>query len=354
MDDNMKKIAKISGIAAALSATVSILSYVAIRSLINVAMDRKIPKSMENVCRLISGAPKDEDFKKMQKESGAGLMSREYEIVGVTARDGVTLVGHFAPAKDAKRIIIAMHGWRSAWYNDFGMFEDFLEGNDCSVLYVEQRGQNNSGGDYMGFGLIERYDCLKWTEWVTERCGDELPIYLYGLSMGAATVLMAAGLDLPANVHGIMADSGFTSPNAIWKHIANHNLHLAYGINSAMANRICKKKIKCKADEYSTIDALKNSKVPVLLIHGTDDHFVPVRMTYENYKACTSPKRMLIVPAADHCMSYFVDKEGYEAAVIGFWRQFDNHAGHGEENDIKSEQLESIGISDTDGGVFSK
>ena len=68
---------------------------------------------------------------------------------------------------------------------------------------------------------------------------------------------------------------------------------------------------------------MRECQVPVLFIHGTDDHFVPIEMTYENYKACAAPRRLLIVPGAEHAMSYFVDKDGYEKAVKDFWKDFD-------------------------------
>ena len=77
------------------------------------------------------------------------------------------------------------------------------------------------------------------------------------------------------------------------------------------------------AKECSCIEAMQKCRVPVLFIHGTDDHFVPIEMTYENYKACTAPKRLFIVPGAEHCMSYYVDREGYEKAVMEFWNDFD-------------------------------
>ena len=142
--------------------------------------------------------------------------------------------------------------------------------------------------------------------------------------MGASTVLMAAGLDLPENVHGIMADCGFTSPHAIFKHVMENNLHLYYrGITAAIANDMCKKRIQIGTKDYSCTEALKESKVPVIFVHGTDDKFVPVEMTYENYKACTAPKRLLIVPGAEHGMSYLVNKEEYVKAVKEFWRDFD-------------------------------
>ena len=68
---------------------------------------------------------------------------------------------------------------------------------------------------------------------------------------------------------------------------------------------------------------MKECKIPVLFVHGTDDKFVPVEMTYENYKACAAPKRLLIVPGAEHGMSYLINREEYQKTVLNFWRDFD-------------------------------
>ena len=141
--------------------------------------------------------------------------------------------------------------------------------------------------------------------------------------MGATTVLMTTGLELPDNVHGVIADCGFTSPHEIWKHVVENNLHLSYGVIGNLANDICKKKIQMGTKDYSTVEAMKECKTPILFIHGTDDHFVPVEMTYENYKACTAPKRLFVVPGADHGMSYVADTQGYQAAMKDFWSTFD-------------------------------
>lgn len=320
---NIKKALKISGIAAATTAAASVTAYVTTNYLIKIALDREKPKVMQLVEQRISGSEFNNEFLNDLRVAAERLSEKTNEIVEITSHDGTSLIGHWIPCEHAKRVIIAMHGWRSTWYKDFGMIADFWEKNDCSVLYAEQRGQNNSGGDYIGFGPIERYDCLDWINWVTGRCGSEIPIYLGGVSMGATTVLMAASLALPDNVHGIVGDCGFTSPHAIWKHVANNNLHIAFGIRGAVADALYEKKIQTDTVDYSTMDALQNSSVPVMLIHGTDDHFVPVEMTYENYKACSSPKKLFVVPGADHGMSYYVDKEGYEAVIQDFWRQYD-------------------------------
>jgi len=216
-----------------------------------------------------------------------------------------------------------MHGWRSSWSRDFGVIAPFWHDHGCSVLYAEQRGQGESEGEYMGFGMLERYDCLKWAQWANENNPDNLPIYLVGLSMGATTVLMTGDLELPENVRGIMADCGFTSAHDIWKHVAEENLHLHYGLYATAANDLCKKRISIGSRECSTVDVLKQCKVPVLFIHGADDNFVPVRMTYENYAACSSEKHLLIVPGADHAMSYCVEQDRYEKAAKDFWKTYD-------------------------------
>lgn len=323
----MKKTNKIVlaalGAASAATAAAAAAAYAATKLLVKTALDREEPPIIKRAGIRISGSDENAEFREASAAAAELLKEQNCDYVEIMSHDGLKLIGHFYPCEDAKRVIIAFHGWRSSWYTDYGMITEFWHKNGCSVLYVEQRGQNGSGGEHMGFGLTERYDCIEWINWVICRCGKNIPIYLAGISMGATTVLMAADLNLPKNIHGIMADCGFTSPSAIWTHVARNNLHMAYRVTGAMANAMCKKKIRVGSEEYSTIDALKNTDIPILFVHGTDDHFVPVEMTYENYKACASPKRLLIVPGADHAMSYYVDKAGYEEAVLSFWRDFD-------------------------------
>ncbi len=291
--------------------------------LVETALNREQPRVMKHTGGLISGGQKEQAFETAAREASEHLQAQSHEQVTITGNGGVTLIGHFYPVPSPRRLIIAFHGWRSSWHYDYGLISDFWRRQNCSVLYVEQRGQNNSGGDYMGFGLAERYDCVSWVDWAVCRCGREVPIYLAGISMGAATVLMAADLDFPVPVHGIMADCGFTSPQAIWKHVARRNLHMSYWLRSRMADWLCERKIGMRAGEHSTVKALSHTQIPTLLIHGAQDHFVPVEMSYENYRACAAPKRLLIVPYADHAMSYWVDREAYERAMLEFFQSFD-------------------------------
>ena len=321
MNQTTKQMLIGSGAVVAGAAAVGVVSQSITGFLMKVALDRDLPKvrNLERARGQLSGIAGLDAFLELRGRAGKCLQQKSCKEVYIHSYDGVKLAGHWHPHPQAERVILAMHGWRSSWSDDFGVIADFWYSNRCSVLYAEQRGQNNSGGACMGFGLLERFDCREWVNWLCGQNAGDLPIYLAGVSMGAATVLMAAGSALPGNVCGIIADCGFTSPEAIWKHVARNNLHLFYGVRKLAVNEICKKRLQIGAGEYSTLEALKQCQIPVLFIHGTDDHFVPVEMTYENYKVCSGPKRLFIVPGADHGMSYVVDQAGYQATMVDFW-----------------------------------
>lgn len=313
-----------TGLAAAGAAALGYAEYAMTRQLASVAFDRECPVKVSPAARMrLTGSGDNEQFMEVLEHAARKLEAAPSVTVTVTAEDGAVLTGHWIPHRNAKRILIAMHGWRSRWSRDFGLVSDFFQKNGCSVLYPEQRAQGNSGGEYMGLGMLERFDCLEWIRWVNRTQGKKLPVYLGGISMGASTVLMTAGFDLPENVRGIIADCGFTSPDAISRHIVKNNLHLSYGLRGWTADLLCRRKIRLGTKGYSTLDALKGNRIPVLLIHGAEDSFVPVSMSYENFHACAGPKELLVVPGADHGMSYFVDPDRYEKTILIFWEKYD-------------------------------
>lgn len=323
MKINAKKLLIGSGIVAAGTAAVGTGLRAASGYFVRLAMDRQGPARMEERIEKVSGSKTNPSQMEAVIQGRAQLEAADTETVEIESHDGLRLVGHWYPAAQPKRILVAMHGWRSCWARDFGVVTPFWHANGCSVLYAEQRGQGESGGEYMGFGMLERHDCLRWAQWAQAHNPDRLPLYLVGVSMGATTVLMTGGMELPKAVRGIIADCGFTSAHAIWRHVAEENLHLRYGFYAAAANDLCKKKIQMDPRDYSTVDAMAECTVPVLFVHGTDDSFVPITMTYENYKACPGKKHLLVVPGAEHAMSYCTDRPLYEKTLLDFWKTYD-------------------------------
>lgn len=134
---------------------------------------------------------------------------------------------------------------------------------------------------------------------------------------------MAAGDILPAAVHGVIADSAYTSPRAIWQHVMGKNLHLPVRAATVIADLLCQKRLNASSGSYSTVEALKNTDVPILLIHGEDDHSSRSKWRLKTATPAPRPCKLLVVPGADHAMSYYMGRGAYEAAVRAFWEHFD-------------------------------
>lgn len=307
-----------AGVASAVGAGVTLLTG---RLLASAAVRRngvnfKLPRKLQSK---VSGGLTEDPNIPIAAAACEKAKSLSTETVKIKNRDGLELNGHIYMCDSPKRVVLAMHGWRSDWTVDFGGTVDFYHDHGSVMLFPDQRGQNDSDGEYIGFGVLERFDCVDWLKFITERFGEDIPVYLAGVSMGATTVLMASGEQLPKQVKGIIADCGFTSPRAIWKHVLKDNLKINGKLAYPIANSFVKREAAFDGDGYSTTEALSVNEKPVLFIHGTDDRFVPVSMTFENYLACNSKKKMLIVPGAAHGMSCYTDRESYENAVLEFF-----------------------------------
>lgn len=270
-----------------------------------------------------------EEYKKIIAPRSEWVHSRELEHVYVTARDGIKLHGWYLSCeKPTDKLVIIGHGYTSKGIDSAAHAYFFSRmGFDC--LMPDHRAHGDSEGDYIGFGILDRYDCRSWIEYVQERFGKNKKILLHGTSMGATTVLMTAALpDISDSVVGVISDCAYTSPYDVFSHILKRDYHLPkfpiMNINSV----ICRKKAGYGFKDYSTLDAVKKIKCPVLFIHGAEDKFVPTSMTFQNYEACTAPKELLIVENAGHGASYYENIEQYEEAERNFInRCFQNEEG---------------------------
>lgn len=242
-----------------------------------------------------------------------------FERIEIKSFDGLRLCGKYFAAENARATLVLMHGYHSAAGIDFGCAVPFLlREMRFNLLFAEQRTHGESEGEYITFGVKERYDCRDWALYAAQKAQD-LPILLYGLSMGAATVLMASGLDLPRQVAGIIADCGFTTPRAIFRHVLVHGLHLPVFPLLPLVAWFCRRFADFSVDGASTLEALAKNTRPVLLIHGEEDTFVPTYMSLQNYEACQSEKMLLTVKGAAHGLSYLVAEEACRAKITAFF-----------------------------------
>lgn len=244
------------------------------------------------------------------------LKEQELEKVVIDSFDGLKLAGKlFLAEKPTNRIVLTVHGYTSSSENDFAGLCRFYHEMGYHILMVDDRAHGESEGEYIGFGCLDYKDCIEWIEYLNQRFGEMCHILLHGISMGATTVLLTSNQMLPKSVKGIVSDCAFTSAWDVFKHILKRDYHLPAFPIMHLTNKICEKKAGYSFREYSTLDAVKDAKVPILFIHGKKDDFVPVKMGKENYNNCTTQKELLLVEGAGHAASYYTDTRGYKQAV---------------------------------------
>lgn len=248
------------------------------------------------------------------------LKDHTTQDVYIKSHDGLTLYGVYIPAENPKGTILLAHGYRSNKLVDFGLVFDFYHNSGMNILVVDQRAHGNSEGKLITFGVKESRDMRSWIEYHNNTFG-KYPMILSGLSMGASTVLYLADEDLPENVKGIIADCGFTSPKEIISTVYRRVIHLP-AVPSIWAAELFARIIAgFSLSEKDTTITLKNSRLPVLMVHGVDDGFVPCEMTRKGYASCTGKKQVLLVEGADHGVSFLVDRPRYTQLVTDFLRE---------------------------------
>ena len=299
---------------AGLAAVVLLISYGCYRFAFYVPARKPVA---DDVIELPEGAVYEPYWEKMEywiKEA----RKLPQESVEITSFDGLKLQGKFYEFAPGAPVEIMFHGYRGSAERDMsgGVHRCFKVGR--SALVVEQRCSHGSEGNTITFGINEHRDCLKWVDFAIEHLGKDIKIILTGISMGAATVMMAAGEKLPPNVVGILADCGYTSAKEIMFHVMR---------GMKLPPKLCYPFVKLGArifghfdlDENSPIEAMKRCTLPVIFFHGEADDFVPCSMSREIFEICTSRKRLVTIPGAGHGVSYAKDPQRYLQELRDFF-----------------------------------
>lgn len=249
------------------------------------------------------------------------LHAQYHEDIYCKSEDGLQLHATYFPGEKTGRLVICFHGYTSEGMKDYSALSDYYLKRGYGMLLVDERAHGQSEGTYIGFGCLDRQDALQWIAWAVRECGEDVRILLHGTSMGGATVLMASGLQLPGQVKGIVSDCGFTSPKEVFTHVLHSMYHLPAFPVIQIADYVNRKKAGYGMDECNAAREVQNATVPILMIHGDADTFVPSSMCEKIYENCSAPKKKLIVKGAAHAESYYKDMESYENALDEFTKE---------------------------------
>ncbi len=281
---------------------------------------RSPQKGQNDIYRLPPGEqyePRADEMRGMIRRMAAEPCER----VSITSRDGLKLRGRlYLRGGPEAPVDLCFHGWRATGLRDFSGGGLFLLGERHNVLLVDQRAQGDSEGRTMAFGVMERWDCLAWLEYIQNRLELRGPVTLYGVSMGAATVLLTSALPLPGNVRCIIADSPYSSPAAILGKVSR-DMGLPEKPALAMMRFGAALFGGFSFDGVNCMEAVKHTRVPILLIHGEEDRFVPLEMSREIAAANPEMIRLVTFPGAGHGLSYLTDTERYRHEVSEFCRR---------------------------------
>lgn len=272
--------------------------------------------------------PEEADANPVQEEGRRWARRAEgFREATIQALDGLILWAVVAPGREGcHRWALCVHGYHDT-YESMGAIAKHYNERGWHVLLPDQRGHGQSEGDYVGWGYDERLDLLGWCNYIVRR-DPEAEILLHGVSMGAASVLMATGGALPRQVKAAVADCSYTSIEAEMRYLIGHwedrpaGLPLAAGPLFAVLRRTALRRARFDLREAAPIKAVAQSRTPTLFVHGVEDDFVPASMMGKLYQAAKCPKSFLWMPGAGHACSVGTDQNLYWTAVDTFLQDY--------------------------------
>ncbi len=240
------------------------------------------------------------------------------KTIAIQSEDNLTLQAKLIThEKSVNKTVIVAHGYMSEG-NSMGKFAQLFYELGYDVLVPDNRGHGKSEGDYTGFGWLDRKDYVKWVDEIITRQGADEEIVLFGVSMGASTVMMTSGEELPKQVKAIIADCGYDTVQNELTYQINEMFHLPAFPLIPLTSVYTKIRVGYSFKEASAVNQLKKNDLPLLLIHGDKDDFVPTEFVYKLQKATNGPSELVIFEGAKHGMSYSTNPEKYETTVSNF------------------------------------
>ncbi len=249
------------------------------------------------------------------------IRAMDRESVEITSFDGLKLRGYYYEYSPNSPLELIFHGYGGNSERDLsgGVERCFALGR--SVILIDQRGAGRSDGNIASFGINERKDCISWIEFAGKKFGNDRPVIIGGVSMGAATVMMASGEELPENVVCVMADCGYSSAEEIIKKVIK-DMKLPPNLLYPFIRLGGKIFGHFDIDETSPVRAVAKSKTPIIFIHGDADDFVPHSMSVACFNAAKAPKKLVTIEGAGHGLAFPKNPQKY----IDSLRDFESEA----------------------------
>ena len=275
--------------------------------------------------RLMFMKKKQDDFILTREIAAKRLVMKDFDQLPKTdawvpSPAGYTLKCWFIEPHQTNKWIIICHGVTENKMNSIKYMNLFLKRGFNAVLYDHRR-HGESGGKTSSYGYYEKYDLKAVIDELKEQYGTDLVIGVHGESMGAATLLLYAGM-IEDGADFYIADCPFSTFEEQLKHQIRQESPLPVWMVLPIGRLFIRMRDGYWTHEVSPLRYVKNIKNPVLFIHSQDDFYIPVFMTEALYREKEGAKELYLAPNGAHAQSYNENPKEYEERIDRFLRRF--------------------------------
>ncbi len=302
------------------SAVLLLILIIAIIAVLVIAINQSVTRPKNTSIDYDSLSEKHKIRYKVRQRNNQHLYDLNPEDLALTDPMGNELRAWFVPVAESKTFVICVHGYKCNGPDECSHLLPFYnETLGFNYLLPDHAAHGRSEGKRIGFGSYESENLLLWVKYLIDRFGEDIEIVLHGISMGAATVMLANDSDPPPQVKAIIEDCGYTSAEDILNNTMKNKIGIPCPHIAKAIILICRLFFGYDMRKADCVARMEESKNPILFIHGTADPTVPFAMGEKLYNSCTTvDKDKLFVEGAIHAYCYYDAKEEYDKKVLQF------------------------------------
>ena len=243
-----------------------------------------------------------------------GGPSLAHEDFSVTTSDGIALDGwFFSPVGPARAVMVLVHGKDINRQHFSGAARRFVD-EGVAVVAFDQRAHGRSTGEYVTYGAKEVGDLRLVIDAALQKWGRDLPVVLVGESLGAAVALQTAAVE--PRVRAVVAGASFADLTTV---VDDHAPAILGKAGKAKAIEVAEREAHFHIADISPERAALHITVPTLLLHGSEDTYLPLRHSLRIYENLAGPKELVRLEGVDHIGVLLSDQA---------WTQIDRFVGH--------------------------
>lgn len=187
-----------------------------------------------------------------------------------------------------------------------------------NIILPYMRGHGESPYNNTTLGWDDGTDILEWAESISEE-DEKARIALFGVSLGANAVTLAASEEMPENIRLVIADGCYTSLESLTKEYIKNETRVSSLLATKIISSYAEKKLGESLRDADTIEKLEDIECPIMFINGESDTAVPPLVSKKLYENCeVTGVEEVIIENGTHGRNLEADKETYWANIDAF------------------------------------